>query len=78
MRKLKREDVVGELEYAQKHNPELKTFHVQNADGRLGKLVCLAERGESGTLDTKTDFMSYGEMTQFLRGYCYKGEKRFK
>lgn len=78
MRKLKREDVIGELEYAQKHNPELKPFHLQNADGRLGKLVYLAERRESGSLETKTDFMTYEVMIGFLRGYCYKGEQRFK
>lgn len=78
MRKQKREDVVKELEWAQKHNPELQPFHLENADGRVGKKLAIAERGESGTISIKTDYKSYDEMVAFLRGYCFKGENRFK
>lgn len=78
MRKHSRKDVEGELEYAQLHNPELKRFHLNNSDGRLGKLVCLAEKLEGGSLDVRSDFMTYDVMVGFLRGYCYKGEERYK
>ena len=78
MRKLTLEDVEKELEYAQKHNPELKKFHLTNADARVGKRVALAEKREHGVLDVRTDFLSYSEMVYYLHGYSHRGENRYK
>jgi hypothetical protein len=64
------------LETIQKSCPELKGLKLQNADARLGKKVALVSEGESGSLNVKTDFITYSEMFYFLQGYICKTENR--
>ncbi len=47
----------------------LKGLVIVRSDARLGKLIALAERGESGTVNIKTDHLSISEMYAFLQGY---------
>ena len=70
------ESVQNHLDHLKASNPELKEFIFVPADGRLGKLIALGLKGEYGSVSVKTDFMSYSEMNQFLRGYSFKSENR--
>lgn len=74
--KLKREHIEDAFNYLKGSNPELQDFTLHNADGRLGKMVALA-KVKVGSVDIKTDFMTYTEMNCFIRGYGIKGENRF-
>ena len=47
----------------------LKGLDIVSSDARLGKLIALAERGESGTVNIKSDHLSISEMYAFLQGF---------
>ena len=47
----------------------LKGLDIVYSDARLGKLIALAERGESGTVNIKSDHLSISEMYAFLQGF---------
>lgn len=74
---LNKQDLQNALDWLKKHNPELEGFMFQDADRRIGKKLALAFKNSEGLLYVKTDFMTYCEMNQFLRGYMFKAEKRF-
>ena len=78
MYKLTKQDVQIHLDNLKRSNPKLSDLVLHNADARCGKRIALAKVGENGTLDVKTDFLTYTEMNQFLRGYSFKSENRLK
>jgi hypothetical protein len=74
--KLKLENLQNSLDEAKKLSPELADIFLYT-DGRVRNKVALAKRQERENIYTKTDFLTFGEMQQFLRGYMFKAEKRF-
>jgi len=65
------------LDYLKKENPELENFIFEPADGRIGKKWALARKNDV-CISIKSDFLTYKEMNQLLRGYQLKAENRFK
>jgi len=74
--KLTIENLKNQLEHNIKTSPELKGITIQTSDARIGKKVALGRLGESGSLNILTDFITYQEMQQFLRGYLFKATNR--
>jgi len=73
---MKKSDIQIQLETLQGAYPEFKGLFLQNSDARLGKKVALASTGESGTVNVKTDFLTYSEMNRFLQGYTMRADNR--
>lgn len=67
MSKFNKKDVENRLNYLQTKG-YFKDCSIVNCDGRLGKKIALAVVTDS-SLDVKTDFISYSEMIQFIRGF---------
>lgn len=70
------ENLKNQLEHNVKASPELKGITIHTSDARLGKKVALGRIGERGSLNILTDFITYSEMQQFLRGYLFKATNR--
>lgn len=49
---------------------------IQNADGRLGKKYAIAEKSDIGTINVKSNFMTYNEMNCFFMGVLAVKENR--
>ena len=78
MYKITKQDVQNHLDNLKISNPELKDLILDNADVRCGKRIALAKVGDNGALFVKTDYLTYSEMNQFLRGYSMKADNRLK
>lgn len=74
------EDIDGFLDWLAGKYFELKDFIFEPADGRIDKKLALACKTykNGGGISTKSDFLTYKEMNQLLRGYQLKAEDRFK
>lgn len=73
---MKKEQLQTILESMQGSYHELKGLKFVNSDARLGKRLALAQEGESGTLNVKTDYLTYDEMYRFLQGYAMKADNQ--
>lgn len=71
------QNLKNQLEHNVKTSPELKGVIICTSDARIGKKVALGRKGELGSLNVLTDYVSYSEMQQFLRGYLFKATNRF-
>lgn len=78
MRKPKLQDIQNSLDTFKKECPELKDCFFYHAETGNAKSVALAEKRDLGTISTKTEFLTYGEMHQFLRGYYFKSINKFE
>ena len=70
------QDLENSLNSLTKECNELNGVELEKSDIRCGKRVALCRKTEH-SLQTLTDFMTYSEMNQFLRGYSFKAENRF-
>ncbi len=53
-----------------------ENLFIQNADGRIGKKYCIAEKTENGGVNIKSNFMTYNEMNCFFMGILVVKENR--
>tara|TARA_R110000868_G_C10972986_1_gene771162 strand:+ start:48287 stop:48805 length:519 start_codon:yes stop_codon:yes gene_type:complete len=74
MKKLTIEHIKNQLESLGSLNPKLKDIIIHR--GEASPKIALAVRESKGTIKTITDFLTLGEMQQFLRGYMFKNEGR--
>jgi hypothetical protein len=72
---MKLQTIQNFLDNLKGYNPELKPYHLEQSDSRVGRRVALAIRSDM-SLDVKTDFYTYEGMYIFLMGYKLKSEKR--
>lgn len=75
LNKLTKQHLENALHHVAAIAPELKAYSLVDADGRLGKKVALAIVSD-GSLSVHTDYLTYSEMNQFLRGYLFKADNR--
>lgn len=73
---LKREHIQNHLDNILSDCPELKKYILNDADARCGKLIALAKVGENGNVSAKTEYLTYPEMNQLLRGYYLKSTNK--
>jgi hypothetical protein len=73
------------LDGCKEDSPELNNFSIESVGGDKNKfalaekiIVTLPNGSVQEVKSSRTDFMNYKEMNQFLRGYNFKATNRFQ